>query len=184
MMAEARRQRTQVEAMAAPLDERTFASRPADDRWSVGECLEHVALINTIYLDSIDGAAAHARGQGIVREADRRAGRHGWVGDAFVRSMEPPPKVKTGTFKRTVPTQLPKVEVVPHFLATQDRLIATIGEAHDLDLSRVRMTSPFLRLLRLSLGQAFGAMLAHNRRHIWQAEGVLALLASNPHRRS
>ena len=183
LLEEARRQRLQVESMTAPLNETTFATRPGPERWSVGECVEHLALINSIYVDAIGDAVAQAHGAGLLRAEDRRAGRHGWLGDAFVRSLEPPPKVKGAALKRTVPTQRPKSAVVPHFLEAQDRLIRTIDESRDLDLVRVRMRSPFFKLLKLSLGQAFGAVLAHNRRHIWQADGVLALLASNPHRR-
>jgi len=184
LIAEARRQRSQVEEMAESLGEALFAQRPSSEKWSIGECIEHLALINTIYLDAIDAAAAHAEAQGLVRAADRRAGRHGWLGDLFVRSLEPPPRVKGGAFKPTVPTRRPKAEVIERFLAQQDRLIRTIGEVRALDFARVRLRSPFFKPLKLSLGQALGAMIAHNRRHIWQAEGVLALLRTNPQDRS
>ena len=69
------------------------------------------------------------------------------------------------------------------FMAAQDRVLRTIEAARDLDLRRARMRSPFFKPLRLTLGQSFGAILAHNRRHIWQAEGVLALLRTNPQAR-
>lgn len=181
---EAGRQRGQVDALVASLDDATFGTRPSPDRWSVGECLEHLTLINSIYLDAIDDAVARARGRGIVRAADRRAGRHGWLGDAFVRSLEPPPRIRAGAFKPTLPKRRERTEVVPDFIVQQDRLIATIVDTRDLDYARVRLRSPFFKLLRLSLGQAFGAMIAHNRRHIWQAEGALALLRTNPQDRS
>jgi len=183
LQAEARRQRAQVEATAARLDDATFGERPEPHRWSFGECLEHLTLINTVYLDAIDATIARSRGA-VPTRSEKRAGRHGWLGDVFVRSMEPPPRMKSGAMKGTAPLRRPRAEVVTQFLATQDRLIRTIGAARELDLARVRLRSPFFRLMRLSLGQAFGAMLAHNRRHIWQADGVLALLASNPHPRS
>ena len=183
LQVEARRQRAQVEATAAPLDDVTFAQRPEAHRWSFGECLEHLALINTIYLDAIDATIGRARGDDALR-AGKRSRRHGWLGDAFVRSMEPPPRMKSGAVKGTKPLQRPRSEVLTEFLAAQDRLIRTIGEARELDLARVRMRSPFFKLLRLSLGQAFGVLLAHNRRHIWQADGALALIRSNPLTRS
>lgn len=173
MIAEARRQRVVVETMTAPLDAASFAARPPRGGWSVGECLEHLALINRTYLDAVDGAVQRGRAASLTVAADRRPRRHGWLGDAFVRSMEPPARVKFRTFKATTPEARPRDEVLSAFFATQDRLVRAIEAARGLDFARVRMSSPLVRWLRLSLGQAFGAMLAHNRRHIRQAEGVL-----------
>ena len=176
MVEEARRQRTRVDALFAPLDSATFARRPGPERWSVGDCLDHLTLAMTAYLDAIEELAPRARERGLIAEAarqKRRRHRHGWLGDAFIRSLEPPPRFKSRTFKAIMPQGRARDVVLPLFLGTQDRLIGSIEATRDLDLARVRMRSPFLRLLPLSLGQAFGAMLAHNRRHLWQAEGVL-----------
>ncbi|HEX6587884.1 MAG TPA: DinB family protein [Longimicrobiales bacterium] len=184
LLAEARRQRGQVESLGAPLGDHEFEWRPDAGRWSIGECLEHLALINGIYLDAIDAALAEARAAGLRADPAERAKGHGRVGDAFVRSLEPPPgRLKGKAFARTVPSQKPKSVVLPAFLGAQDRLLGTIEDARGLDFRRARMRSPFFRLLRLTLGQSFGAVLAHNRRHIWQAEGVLALLRTSPQSR-
>ena len=184
MLAEARRQRGQVESLSAPLGDREFKWRPDGNRWSVGECLEHLALMNGIYLDAIDVAAARTRDAGLFVEPTEKATGHGRIGDAFVRSLEPPAgRLKGRAFAPTVPEQKPKAVVLRRFLETQDRLVGTLEGVRDLDLRRARMRSPFFRLLRLTLGQSFGAVLAHNRRHIWQAEGVLALLRTNPQTR-
>jgi hypothetical protein len=176
MAAEARRQRTVVDEMTSSLDAEAFAWRPAARKWSVGECLDHLTLMNRIYLDSIDEVLRPARQDASDARSrpPERSGRHGWMGDVFVRTLEPPPRLRTPTFPRTTPAaQRDRDVVIEEFLATQDRLALTIDAARDLDLAGVRMRSPFVRMLRLSLGQAFGAMLAHNRRHIWQAERVL-----------
>lgn len=184
MIAEARRQRGQAESLATPLDARDFDWRPGEGRWSVGECLEHLALMNDIYLDALEPALAQARESGQLSGGAQKPGRHSRLGDAFVRSLEPPPgRFRGRAFARTVPAQRAKSEVLAQFLDAQDRMIRVIGSARDIDLARARMRSPFFRPLRLSIGQAFGAMLAHNRRHIWQAEGVLALLRTNPQAR-
>lgn len=184
MLAEARRQRGQVESLSAPLDDHDFEWRPDPSRWSVGECLQHLALMNVIYLDHIDETIARARETGLLAQPAERAMRHGRLGDAFVRSLEPPPgRLKGKAFARTLPGQRPKSEVLPMFMAAQDRVLRAIETARDIDLRRARMRSPFFKPLRLTLGQSFGAILAHNRRHIWQAEGVLALLRTNPQAR-
>lgn len=176
MQAEAQRQTSHVRERFARLDDADFARRPPADGWSIGECLEHLALINSIYLDAIDGVIRDARERGLTAAAfeSKRPKRHGWIGDAFVRSLEPPPRLKGGAFRRTIPDpQRSRAAVLADFLGTQERLARTIAVARDLDFARARMRSPFFRLVPLSLGQAFGAVLAHNRRHIWQAERIL-----------
>lgn len=184
MLAEARRQRGQVTSLAAALADAQFVWRPAAGRWSVGECLGHLALMNGIYLDAIEVAVGRARDAGLVADRVEIAMRHGRLGDAFVRSLEPPPgRFKGKAFARTVPEQKPKSVVLPMFIDAQDRLVRTLEDARGVDLRRTRMRSPLFRALRLTLGQSFGAVLAHNRRHIWQAEGVVALLRTMPQAR-
>ena len=184
MITEARRQRLEVEALGARASDVAFASAPEGGGWSAGECLEHLTLMNRIYLDAIDEATRRGRAAGRKVVPDGPPKRHGWLGDAFVRSLAPPATLKTRTFRRTVPARRPRADVLRDFMATQDRLVSTIDGARDLDFSRVRMSSPFFRLLRLSLGQSFGAMLAHNRRHIAQAEAALASLVADAETRS
>ena len=184
LIAEAARQRAEVEAMSTRLDDDAFAAPPATGGWSVGECLDHLTLINRIYLESIDEAVVRGRAAGRTLAAGRRPKRHGRLGDAFVRAVGPPARFKSKALPRTLPVRRPRGEALHDFLDTQARLIATIESARDLDFSRVRMSSPFFRLLRLSLGQAFGAMLSHNRRHILQAERVASAAAGDSESRS
>jgi hypothetical protein len=47
-----------------------------------------------------------------------------------------------------------------------------VRQANGLDLSRVRVVSPLTSLMRMSLGQCFGLLAAHERRHLWQAARV------------
>ena len=60
------------------------------------------------------------------------------------------------------------------FTRLQARMAETIEASRGLDLGRVRFGSPFLSLLRFSLGAGFEMLLAHNRRHIWLVHELLA----------
>ncbi len=44
--------------------------------------------------------------------------------------------------------------------------------AEGIDLARVKVRSPVLWLLRLSLGQWFALIAGHQKRHLWQAGQV------------
>ena len=58
---------------------------------------------------------------------------------------------------------------VVEFLSLQDRYIETLQLASGVNLARVKVPSPAMSLLKLSLGQWLRAMESHQRRHLWQA---------------
>lgn len=69
--------------------------------------------------------------------------------------------------------------MVDEFLALQDELAEHVNEAEGIDLRRLRLSSPAIPLLRISLGAWFEATLAHERRHLSQARRVLSTVRSN-----
>jgi hypothetical protein len=66
----------------------------------------------------------------------------------------------------------PPAEVLAEFAKLQGELVRLLRRAHGLDLARVKVPSPVTSLLRLSLGQWFHFLAAHERRHLWQAEQI------------
>jgi hypothetical protein len=60
-------------------------------------------------------------------------------------------------------------DVVPRFLGLQQEILVRIESAEGLDLGRIRLSSPISRRFRMSLGQWFAFLAAHERRHLWQA---------------
>jgi len=63
-------------------------------------------------------------------------------------------------------------ELLPEFFRVRDQLGERVRQADGLDLARVRTISHVNRLLRLPLGAYFQFILAHDRRHLWQARQV------------
>jgi hypothetical protein len=58
------------------------------------------------------------------------------------------------------------------FFTMQEALRARIRGANGLDLSLTKLRSPLASRLIVSLGAAFRIILAHERRHLWQARDV------------
>lgn len=167
----------QFEALKAECSELTssltdtqFAWKPEPTRWSIGECITHLSLTGELYLPPLDEAMAQARARG---RFSQEPFRHGWIGRFIVHSMEPPPRFKAKTFRSiTPPAGEPMDVVVPGFMKVHDRLLQRVRQANGLDLSRIRITSPLAKLLRLDLGMCFAFLAAHGRRHLWQAGQV------------
>jgi hypothetical protein len=72
----------------------------------------------------------------------------------------------------TPPPEQPLTKGLADFITVHDRVLQLVYQANGVDLGRARFRSPFLKLLKLSLGQGIAVMLAHARRHLWQAGEV------------
>ena len=144
--------------------------RPTAAHWSIAECLDHLTVTNRELMERIEAAMSDARSRGLT---SRGPFRYGLIGNMIVRSMEPPVKMKFKAPKIFKPRPDQLLEAVARdFFTTQNELLRLIKEANGINLARVKITSPVTKLIKLSLGQAFGLIATHERRHLWQARQV------------
>jgi hypothetical protein len=148
-----------------------LAWKYSPDRWSIGECLAHLNTTAELYLGALDRAMATGRARGLT---GRGPFRHGWVVNFFfIRALEPPVRMKLKAPPKFQPVIGPDASgQIQQFLDLQDELLERVQEANGLHLAQVRVVSPVARFLRMSLGQAFQAVAAHQRRHLLQARRV------------
>ncbi|HET7459495.1 MAG TPA: DinB family protein [Gemmatimonadaceae bacterium] len=162
--------RADVTSLLAGLSEVQLNWRPNPERWSIAQNVTHLTVIGRLYLPKFDDSIRVARERGW-----RRPGpfRYGPIESWAVRSLEPPPRrrLRAPRMFKPQPVQ-PLADVRDAFLALQIEIEERIRGAHGLDLRRAKVETVFTRFLRLSLGAAFGALLAHQRRHLWQARQV------------
>jgi len=127
----------------------------------------HLCILNVPYVEGMRACIAKSRRQGRLSYGPYR---HPWFGRWFTNTMEPPPKRRMPTAKGMVPDpDLDGSEVGPKFARIQDDLSQLMDDAWGVDLGKARFSSPFLRVVRLSLGTGLSLLLAHNRRHVWLA---------------
>ena len=146
---------------------------PAPGKWSVGQCLMHLATSTDAALPAIDRAIARARERGWRRAVPVR---YGWFTRWMTGSMEPPPKRLMKTFKIFhPPTQALRCEDVLRTLSeSRDRLLERLRQSEGLDVKRAIVVSPVSRLFRMPLGGYLAFLAAHDRRHLYQAQQVKA----------
>jgi hypothetical protein len=137
--------------------------------WSVAQCLDHLATGNRVYLAAMQPSADRA---GEERRERRGPARPGFVGRLFVGILEPPAKT---LFKSKAPAKIqPRpspalADAVRDFLASQDEVRTFLRSYADIDLAGVRFPNPFVRGVRFSLATGLHVIVAHERRHLWQA---------------
>lgn len=160
------------EAVASGLNDVQFNWHPGKGRWSIADCLQHLNVGVTKAMPAFDRAIASGRAKGQLAPGPFR---YGWFSRLVAGSMEPPPKfrMKTPAMLRVPLTATYRAaDLLPEFLRVRDQLAARVRQADGLDLARVRTISHVNRLLRLPLGAYFQFIIAHDRRHLWQARQV------------
>lgn len=161
----------EVRSLTDALSDDAINWRPGAGRWSVAECLLHLARTNGLYVPPLERVVRAAREQGRVGTGPFRPN---WFGKWFAAQMEPPPKRR---FKVPRPFRPPQERATAEsarraYLEMNDAMQAIARSADGLDLGRIRMTSPITRWMRFNLEAAFLAIAAHDRRHLWQARQV------------
>jgi hypothetical protein len=152
------------------LNESQFNWRPAPDQWSIEECLSHLTMVGQWELRAIEEAVERGREGGVTGTGPFRYGPL----DRFIVDMtRPPVRTKLPAPKRFVPLHgQPVTAILPTFLHVQSMFQLQMERAAGLDLSRVKVSTPISRFLKMSLGAMFAQAAAHERRHIEQARRV------------
>lgn len=154
----------------------TLNQKPPDQGWSIGQCLEHLAITDRLYLEKLEPlltADFQARDEG---GSDALVGSR--FGRWFTKQAGPTMPRRFKAPKRFKPTRsdLP-LSVVDDFLHQSDRRDILLQRAHHFDLERLTLSSPVTPLLRLRASDALRLTVMHDRRHIRQATRVLGLTA-------
>jgi hypothetical protein len=162
-------------ALVGPLSDAQFAWSPAPGVWSVGQCIEHLNVTARAYLPSLDQGIASAIRSGVYGTGPFT---YNVLGRLIVRSMEPPPlwRLKAPAIF-TPPAAQPqrtRSEIMAGFRGYQVQYIDRLRQANGVDLAKARVVSPANRLLHISLGSGFALQIAHERRHLWQAQQLVA----------
>jgi hypothetical protein len=164
----------ETQTVAAGLTEATGGWRAHEGSWSVAECFDHLATSNRVYLVAMKEAAVRARQEGRMR---RGPATPGFFGGMFARSLEPPPSrlSKLKAPKKIRPRTAPPLsDALDAFVTSQRDARAFLRDYADLDLAGVRFANPFIPGVRFSLATGLHVIVAHEKRHLWQARNVRA----------
>jgi DinB superfamily len=164
--------RERIQRVAGTLRPDQLLWLPSKEGWSIGQAIEHLLIADSLYHDRI----GEAIGRGQREERLNRGGSwrptisgrflHGVVRTDNTRRFRAPQAFE--------PSARPRPSVVTSYLSLLVQLEELLGEAHELDLNRLRFGSPALALFRLNLGDAFLLIVTHAERHAGQMERIRA----------
>jgi DinB superfamily len=156
-------------------DGRLFTVRPNPSAWSAAECLSHLSISSEMFLPVLQTAVTDAKKRGLT--SARHAPKMDLIGRVLRWFLEPPIRQRLKTSARFVPRSVrAKAEAFGEFATLQSKLAEILTTASGIDLNRVKVMSPFDKRIRFNLYSAFRILIAHQRRHLWQAEQAVAAL--------
>lgn len=157
-----------VRELTAGLSRRQFNHKPTPDRWSVGQCIDHVAVSMGIYLEPMEPT---------IEEAELRGGepygRGTFMGRLLVGALRKPGgRYKAPRRFQPASSDLDPDPVRREYERQTGRMQRALERADGLDLGRVKMPWPVFGLIKITLAQAFELQALHTTRHLDQAERV------------
>lgn len=165
-----------LHALAANVPDALWSKRPAPDRWSVADNIEHLNLTAEQFIPVIRAGLAEARHLG-AQDGRYRRDFIGWV---LWKSMPPPVKrlrIKTPPKFMPQGRAASRTELLARFDQLQQEQIDLVRAADGLAIDKAMIVSPVDAKGKYSIYSAFTILPPHQERHIWQAEQVLKQLA-------
>lgn len=165
-------------ALDARVGDVQWARRPANDEWSVAECVAHLNLTSAAMVPRLKAAYDEARKLPPIGPRELKGA---FFGRLLARMLGPVPVVlgirlgRTKTTAAFVPgSDLPRAQVVAEFRRWQSEELAMVWRAEGLPLDQVMVESPFVAGARYDAYSALWILVRHALRHVVQAERALA----------
>lgn len=154
--------------LAANLTDEQLNWQPAAGSWSVGQCLEHLCLMNEVYPPAISAALKEKPDSAVEQITP------GWFGRWFIRNFaDPSPSSKRVRAPSKIrPVGHVDLSVLERFLSGNKSCRQLILQARSKNVNRIRFWNPFIPGLRFTVGTGLEIIASHQRRHLLQAERV------------
>lgn len=141
------------------------------ESWSIAECLDHLARTTGSFLPAISRAVATA-----PTLTTKRPLRTGTLASVLIRHLEPPYRLRYKVIPQLVPQETDFEAAWSAFEESQSSLSETLCSATGLAIDKVKVPCPVCVHVTYNAYGAFRMLAAHQRRHLWQVQQILAAL--------
>ncbi|HRH50525.1 MAG TPA: DinB family protein [Panacibacter sp.] len=152
-----------------------FSQQPAEGSWSAKQCIAHLNMYGDYYLPAIEAAILKAKQQKSRASVQFPSG---WLGNYFTNMMLPgtneKPTKKMKAMKHYISlNDEDSDKVIAAFIDQQEKLLQLLEDATVVNLSTTKVAISIAKFIKLKLGDVFMFLIAHNYRHVLQAESAL-----------
>jgi hypothetical protein len=156
------------------LSKEKLLQKPSPEKWSIGECLQHLVKYGEFYLTAMETELA--------KEKNSKPSvifKTGYFGNKFAEML----RYKEQGMKSM---KAPKIEslyfatvqenIVDIFLAQQNKHLELLAKTKNLNLAKVKVPIALTKLIKTKIGDTLRFSIYHNQRHFIQATKVLESL--------
>jgi len=171
IVVEAEKNSDEAKRLSADLNQQQLSWTSAPDKWSIAQCLDHLAVTSAEFESYFTAATKRGREKWPVSSAI--AYKPSLLGGWLIKQVVPEATRKVRAPKVFRPSQSPAIDgALEKFLDQQAEFLRLVREAKGLDYNKTRVRSPVTPLLRYSLADAFVITVVHGWRHLAQARRV------------
>jgi hypothetical protein len=161
------------------VDDRDLGQPPAENKWAIAECYQHLIVFGELYLQNMEPVLAANH---ITTNSPNQSFKPRWIVRKVITFFEPPYSIKVNTFEQMKPDPVSgynRTELLDEYIGLQDRYIAELEKVchQQTDLGAVMVRHPIFPVLKMTLSECFAIAEVHQRRHQWQAEQTLEVLS-------
>src|SRR5215471_11962309 len=173
IIAETEQVRTKVRVAFGALSEHQINWKPSAGNWSIAQCLEHLMLLNTRYFPIIEDVLSAKRKASLLERAPVLPA---FFGRFVLASVQPGAKLKVKARLAFAPSSTPiDLGILVRFSSHQEELIRLMKASAALPIGKIIITSVVSRYVTYSLLDAYRILVAHEQRHLQQAERLMRL---------
>ncbi len=152
-----------------------FSQQPTVNSWSAKQCVVHLNRYSEYYLPAIEAAILKAKKNNSTATEQFQSGL---IGNYFTKMMttnaEGNPSKKMKAMKAYISlNDEDSDKVIATFIDQQERLLQLLEDAATIDLEKTKVPISIAKFIKLKLGDVFMFLIAHNYRHVLQAEKAL-----------
>ena len=168
---------SEADAIVADIN-KTFGSlnaeqvnwKPSAEGWSVGQCFEHLIKTNEMFYGELDKIADETRQSSFL---EKWSPLSGFFGNLLIGSLQKDSRKFKAPSPKIVPPSEIDENIIELFAAHQAELIGKIKQTEAADWNKIKITSPFMKLMTYKLADGFRVVIEHEKRHFRQAQRVL-----------
>ena len=158
----------EAKQLVGSLNETQLNWKPAPERWSIAQCLDHLRVSSEGYNNYLPNAIGRGREKwptsGAVSYHPTLMG--GWL----IKQLLPENTRKIPAPKIFRPAASSSIhDSLNNFLKQQEVFLNFVNNANGFDYNKARLRSPVTPLVRYSVADTFVLIVVHNRRHLAQA---------------
>ncbi len=144
--------------------------KPAQNVWSIGECISHLITTNELYFNKMNESV---RNRGAENAQEIKYYQSFW-GKILAKAVDPEKVKKVKTFNVFMPSQSSiSKSITGDYRLLTNQLIELVKTMNGINLRKIRISSPVSKLIILNLGDPLIIIPKHDERHLNQAEKLL-----------